>query len=59
MLKILVNSLKEVFKSPTIQDNLEKYILAHNPQCLNDVVRLEQEYLRRKTAITAFPFYHE
>lgn len=59
MLTYFISSLKDIFKSPSIQDNLEAYIVANKPQSSDELDRLEREFYRRKTAITSFPFYHE
>lgn len=59
MLKLLINSLNKLFKTPSIHENLEKYIEERHPQTYEDLDRLEREFYRRKTAITTFPFYHE
>jgi hypothetical protein len=59
MLKYFMESLKEFFKSPTIQDNLEAYIVSNNPQTSDDVDRLEREFYYRKSMIGNSLFYHE
>lgn len=59
MLTCFIHTIKDIFKSPSLQENLEKYISSQNPQSFEDIDRLEREFYRRKTAITTFPFYHE
>lgn len=59
MLAYFIKIVTDFFKTPTIQDNLEAYIMVNHPQTVDDVDRLEREFYRRKTAITTFPFFHE
>jgi hypothetical protein len=59
MLAYFIKIVTNAFRMPTIQDNLEAFIMVNQPQTVDEVDRLEREFYRRKTAITAFPFFHE
>lgn len=49
MLSTLPLWFKKIVKQETYQSELEKYIVAHNPQSTYDVEKLTQEFDRRKT----------
>lgn len=40
--------LKELFKPSTYQSELERYIVAHNPQSTYDVEKLTQEFDKKQ-----------
>lgn len=48
MIKQVLDTIKEILRSPTIQDTLEEYIAARNPQTSDDVDRLEREFYNRR-----------
>lgn len=46
-MKSLIQFFKSLFTTSTIQNSLEDYIVAGNPQDVGDVDRLEREFYRR------------
>ena len=47
-MKAIINFLKKLFTTDSIQNNLEAYIVAGNPQNPGDVDRLEREYQQKQ-----------
>ena len=48
MFRKILESLREIFRAPTIYDSLEAYIVAGKPQTPDDVDRLEKEFHQRR-----------
>jgi len=48
MFKVFMTSLAKFFKVPSVQDDLEAFIIAGNPQNVGDVDQLEKEFQRKK-----------
>jgi hypothetical protein len=61
MLKTIITTVIEMFKSvfmnPVIQNDLEAYIVAGNPQNAGDVERLEREFSQLRQSLTRYSNY--
>jgi hypothetical protein len=56
----MLDSIKNFFKQlqqPEHHNNLEAYIVSHNPQTIHDVDRLEQEFDRLQSRFHFFGSY--
>jgi hypothetical protein len=49
MLAKMLKAIKGFFNGSSIQNNLEAYIKAHNPQSSGDVDRLERQFYEKMT----------
>ena len=58
MLNAIIEFFKKLFTNPSIHDNLEAYIVAGNPQDVNDVDRLERTFYEQRRRQTMM-FFHE
>ena len=59
MFQYIINTLKQLLKSPTVHHSLDQYITSHNPQTAEDVDRLEREFYRKNTQIHNYHHFHE
>lgn len=50
MLAQILRAFANIFKVPSLQSNLEEFIIAANPQTPDDVDRLEREFTRRQSS---------
>jgi hypothetical protein len=46
-MKNIIEFLKGLFSTETIQSNLEAYIVAHKPQSVGDIDQLERQFYNR------------
>ena len=58
MLKNIIETLQDIFKSRQAYDTLEAHIVAGNPQSSEDVEILERQFYEQRRN-NMFTFFHE
>ena len=57
MFEQIIKSLKKFFMVESHYESLEAYIVAGNPQDVNDVDRLEREFYEKRKFITSDRYF--